>query len=96
MSENTEKDFPVIDDDALDAELKAEREQEEKAAAEENFSRVQQERDSAQARVTELEAQVAELSAKPKGQPAHVEHNDVTAQTGNKGLDRLATLMGAK
>lgn len=69
---------------------------EEKAAAEENFSRVQQERDSAQARVTELEAQVAELSAKPKGQPAHVEHNDATAQTGNKGLDRLATLMGAK
>ena len=35
MSKNTEKDFPVIDDDALDAELKAEREQEEKAAAEE-------------------------------------------------------------
>ena len=35
MSENTEKDFPVIDDDALDAELKAEREREEKAAAEE-------------------------------------------------------------
>lgn len=69
---------------------------EEKAAAEENFSRVQQERDTAQARVTELEAQVAELSAKPKGQPAHVEHNDATAQTGNKGLDRLATLMGAK
>ena len=69
---------------------------EEKAAAEENFSRVQQERDSAQARVTELEAQVVELSAKPKGQPAHVEHNDATAQTGNKGLDRLATLMGAK
>lgn len=69
---------------------------EEKQAAEENFSRVQQERDSAQARVTELEAQVAELSAKPKGQPAHVEHNDATAQTGNKGLDRLATLMGAK
>lgn len=69
---------------------------EEKQAAEENFSRVQQERDSAQARVTKLEAQVAELSAKPKGQPAHVEHNDATAQTGNKGLDRLATLMGAK
>lgn len=69
---------------------------EEKQAAEENFSRVQQERDSAQARVTELEAQVAELSAKPKGQPAHVEHNDAIAQTGNKGLDRLATLMGAK
>lgn len=69
---------------------------EEKQAAEENFSRVQQERDSAQARVTELEAQVAELSAKPKGQPAHVEHNDATAQTGNKGLDRLASLMGAK
>lgn len=69
---------------------------EEKQAAEENFSRVQQERDSAQARVTELEAQVAELSAKPKGQPAHIEHNDATAQTGNKGLDRLATLMGAK
>ena len=69
---------------------------EEKQAAEENFSRVQQERDSAQTRVTELEAQVAELSAKPKGQPAHVEHNDATAQTGNKGLDRLATLMGAK
>lgn len=69
---------------------------EEKQAAEENFSRVQQERDTAQARVTELEAQVAELSAKPKGQPAHVEHNDATAQTGNKGLDRLATLMGAK
>lgn len=69
---------------------------EEKAAAEENFSRVQQERDSAQARVTELEAQVAELSARPKGQPAHVEHNGAPAQTGNKGLDRLATLMGAK
>lgn len=69
---------------------------EEKQAAEENFSRVQQERDSAQARVTELEAQVAELSAKPKGQPAHIEHNDAPAQTGNKGLDRLATLMGAK
>ena len=69
---------------------------EEKQAAEENFSRVQQERDSAQTRVTELEAQVAELSAKPKGPPAHVEHNDATAQTGNKGLDRLATLMGAK
>ena len=69
---------------------------EEKQAAEENFSRVQQERDSAQTRVTELEAQVAELSAKPKGQPAHVEHNDTPAQTGNKGLDRLATLMGAK
>ena len=57
---------------------------------------MQQELDNAQARVTELEAQVAELSAKPKGQPAHVEHNDATAQTGNKGLDRLATLMGAK
>lgn len=69
---------------------------EEKVAAEENFSRVQQELDNAQARVTELEAQVAELSAKPKGQPAHVEHNDATAQIGNKGLDRLATLMGAK
>lgn len=69
---------------------------EEKEAAEENFSRVQQERDSAQARVTELEAQVAELSAKPKGQPAHVEHNGAPTQTGNKGLDRLVTLMGAK
>ena len=69
---------------------------EEKEAAEENFSRVQQERDSAQARVTELEAQVAELSAKPKGQPAHVEHNGAPTQTGNKGLDRLTALMGAK
>ena len=57
---------------------------------------MQKERDNAQARVTELEAQVAELSAKPKGQPAHVEHNGAPAQTGNKGLDRLATLMGAK
>ena len=76
---------------------------EEKEAAEENFSRVQTERDNAQARVTELEgqvtslqSQVAELSAKPKGQPAHVEHNGAPTQTGNKGLDRLATLMGAK
>lgn len=69
---------------------------EEKEDAEENFSRVQQERDTAQARVTELEAQVAELSVKPKGQPAHVEHNAAPTQTGNKGLDRLATLMGAK
>ena len=69
---------------------------EEKESAEENFSRVQQERDSAQARVTELEAQVAELSAKPKGQPAHLEHNGAPTQTGNKGLDRLTALMGAK
>ena len=57
---------------------------------------MQQERDSAQARVTELEAQVAELSAKPKGQPAHLEHNGAPTQTGNKGLDRLTALMGAK
>ena len=76
---------------------------EEKEAAEENFSRVQQERDTAQARVTELEgqvtslqSQVAELSAKPKGQPAHIEHTGAPTQTGNKGLDRLVTLMGAK
>lgn len=76
---------------------------EEKEAAEENFSRVQTERDNAQARVTELEgqvtslqSQVAELSAKPKGQPAHVEHNGAPTQTGNKGLDRLTALMGAK
>ncbi len=69
---------------------------EEKEAAEENFSRVQTERDNAQNRVAELEAQVAELSAKPKGKPAHMEHDGAAAQTGNKGLDRLSTLMAAK
>lgn len=69
---------------------------EEKEEAEENFSRVQQERDTAQARVTALEAQVAELSAKPKGQPAHVEHEGAAVQTGNKGLDRLSAILAAK
>ena len=69
---------------------------EEKEAAEENFSRVQQERDTAQSRVAELEARVTELEAKPKGQPAHVEHEGAAIQTGNKGLDRLSTIMGAK
>ena len=67
---------------------------EEKEAAEENFSRVSSEREQALAKVTELEAKVAELSRQPGGKRAHEEvGGGDPAKTGNKGLDRLTHLM---
>ena len=67
---------------------------EEKEAAEENFSRVSSEREQALAKVTKLEAKVAELSRQPGGKRAHEEvGGGDPAKTGNKGLDRLTHLM---
>lgn len=69
---------------------------EEKEAAEENLRSVTAAKEAAEAKVTELTAQVAELSRKPAGVRAHDEHEGTLEATGNKGLDRLTRLMSAK
>ena len=67
---------------------------EEKEAAEENLRAVTLAKETAENRVAELEARVAELSRKPAAMQAHEElgGGEVT-KTGNKGLDRLNELL---
>ena len=74
---------------------------EEKEAAEENFRAVSDAKEAAEAKVTELtaqvanlEAQVAEYAKKPAGRKAHEDYGGGSiSKTGNKGLDRIAELM---
>ena len=66
---------------------------EEKEQIEANFAAEVTAKESAQARVAELEAQ---LAAKPAGKPAHEEVKDAPVDTGNKGLNRLTQIAGAK
>ena len=56
------------------------------------------ERDGLAAQVEALTKQVEELKAAPAAKPAHEEYNNITgtAKTGNKGLDTIARIMGAK
>lgn len=72
---------------------------EEKEAAEENFNAIKTAKETAEAKVVELEAQVATLKKTPAAKNAHevFEASAVTpGKTGNKGLDNLARVMGAK
>lgn len=66
---------------------------EEKEEIEASFAAEVTAKEAAQARVVELEAQIA---AKPAGKPAHEDVSAATVDTGNKGLDRLAKLAGSK
>ena len=67
---------------------------EEKESAEENFRAVTLAKETAEAKVVELTAQVAELSKKPAGKQAHEDFTGgAPGKTGNKGLDRLNELM---
>lgn len=69
---------------------------EEKEAAEENLRAVTAAKEAAETKAAELEAQLAKLSKKPAARPAHEEHETTIATTGNKGLDRISSLMGKK
>lgn len=77
---------------------------EEKEAAEENFQAVVREKETLSSEKTALEAQVADLTAQvealkkaPAASPAHEEFNAGAApSTGNKRMDRLSRIMGAK
>lgn len=66
---------------------------EEKEQIEASFAAEKTARETAEARVVELEAQVAELSKAPAARPAHEEVQNAVAKTGNKGIDRLAEMM---
>jgi len=66
---------------------------EEKEQIEASFAAEKTARESAEARVVELEAQVEKLSKEPAGRPAHEEVQNVVAKTGNKGIDRLAEIL---
>lgn len=66
---------------------------EEKEQIEASFAAEKTARETAEARVVELEAQVEKLSKEPAARPAHEEVQNAVAKTGNKGLDRLAEMM---
>ena len=70
---------------------------EEKEAAEENFQAVVREKTALQTQVADLTAQVEALKKAPAASPAHEEFNAGSApSTGNKRIDRLSRIMGAK
>ena len=70
---------------------------EEKEAAEENFQAVVREKTALQDQVADLTAQVEALKKAPAASPAHEEFNAGSApSTGNKRIDRLSRIMGAK
>ena len=70
---------------------------EEKEAAEEAFQAVVREKETLAAQVSDLTAQVEALKAVPQGQPAHEEFQaGALPTTGNKKIDHLARIMGAK
>ena len=77
---------------------------EEKEAAEESFQAVVREKETLASEKATLETQVADLTAQvealkaaPQGQPAHEEFQaGAPATTGNKKMDRLSRIMGAK
>ena len=69
---------------------------EEKEEIEANFAAEKTARETAEARVVELEAEVTRLSKEPAAKPAHEEVDDAPVVTGNKGLDRLSAIMGAR
>ena len=77
---------------------------EEKEAAEENFQAVVREKETLASEKATLETQVADLTAQvealkaaPQGQPAHEEFQaGALPTTGNKKMDRLSRIMGAK
>ncbi len=77
---------------------------EEKAAAQESFQAVVREKETLASEKATLEGQVADLTAQvealkaaPQGQPAHEEFQAGAAPTtGNKRMDRLSRIMGAK
>lgn len=77
---------------------------EEKEAAEESFQAVVREKETLASEKATLEGQVADLTAQvealkaaPQGQPAHEEFQaGAIPTTGNKKMDRLSRIMGAK
>ena len=69
---------------------------EEKEEIEANFAAEKTARETAEARVVELEAQVAKLSKEPAAKSAHEEVENALLVTGNKGLDRISAIMGAR
>jgi phage shock protein A len=77
---------------------------EEKEAAEESFQAVVREKETLASEKATLETQVADLTAQvealkaaPQGQPAHEEFQaGAIPTTGNKRMDRLSRIMGAK
>lgn len=77
---------------------------EEKEAAEESFQAVVREKETLASEKATLETQVADLTAQvealkaaPQGQPAHEEFQaGALPTTGNKKMDRLSRIMGAK
>ena len=69
---------------------------EEKEQIEASFAAEKTARESAEARIVELEAQVTELSKTPAARPAHEEVENQVVKTGNKGLDHIASLMAKK
>ena len=70
---------------------------EEKEAAEENFQAVTREKEALASQVADLIAQVEALRKAPAASPAHEEFNaGSTPSTGNKRMDRLSRIMGAK
>ena len=77
---------------------------EEKEAAEESFQAVVREKETLasekatlETHVADLTAQVEALKAAPQGQPAHEEFQaGALPTTGNKKMDRLSRIMGAK
>ena len=62
------------------------------------FARVKGEKETAEARVTELERQLAEAKQKPAAMSAHqeVQESEAGAKTGNRGLDNISRIMSAK
>lgn len=71
---------------------------EERDAADEEFARVKTEKENLAQQVADLTAQVETFKRTPAGKPAHEEFNAAgeVGKTGNKGLDNIARLMGAK
>lgn len=71
---------------------------EEKEAAEVSLRTVTGERDSAKARIVELEARVKELESAPAVKAAHdeVTESGTLTTTGNKRMDTIARIMAAK
>ena len=69
---------------------------EEKEEIEANFAAEKTARETAEARVVELEAEVTRLSKKPAAKPADEEVENAPLVTGIKGVDRLSAIMGAK
>ena len=71
---------------------------EEKEKAEEEFNTIKAAKESAEAKVVELTAQVETLKKTPAAKPAHetFEASNTPSKTGNKGLDRLSRIVSAK